>query len=49
MHVFNSESTLLRELGEIFLIGEEGEEPALVEIVSTTSGFEKHCSCGWQA
>jgi 16S rRNA processing protein RimM len=38
VHVFNSESTLLRELGEIFLIGEEGEEPALVEIVSTRQG-----------
>jgi 16S rRNA processing protein RimM len=41
VHVFNSESTLLRELGEIFLIGEEGEEgeePALVEIMSTRQG-----------
>jgi len=38
VHVFNAESTLLRELGEIFLIGEEGEEPALVDIVSTRQG-----------
>jgi 16S rRNA processing protein RimM len=37
-HVFNRESTLLRELGEIFLIGDEDEEPALVEIVSTRQG-----------
>ena len=35
VHVFNPESTLLRELGEVFLIGEEGEEPALVEVVSS--------------
>jgi 16S rRNA processing protein RimM len=38
VHVFNSESTLLRELDEIFLIGEEGEEPALVDVVSTRQG-----------
>jgi len=35
VHVFNPESTLLRELGEVFLIGEEGEQPALVEVVSS--------------
>ena len=35
VHVFNPESTLLRELGEVFLIGKEGEEPALVEVVSS--------------
>jgi 16S rRNA processing protein RimM len=38
VHVFNSESTLLREIGEVFLLGEEGEEPALVDIVSTRQG-----------
>jgi 16S rRNA processing protein RimM len=38
VHVFNTESTLLRELGEIFLIGEKGEEPALVDVVSTRQG-----------
>lgn len=38
VHVFNPESTLLRELGEVFLIGEEDEEPALVDIVSTRQG-----------
>jgi 16S rRNA processing protein RimM len=38
VHVFNSESTLLRELGEVFLIGEEGEEAALVDVVSTRQG-----------
>jgi len=35
VHVFNPESTLLRELGEIFLVGEADEEPALVEVLST--------------
>ena len=38
VHVFNPESTLLRELGEVFLIGEEDEEPALVEVVSRRQG-----------
>jgi 16S rRNA processing protein RimM len=38
VHVFNPESTLLSELAEVFLIGEEGEEPALVEIESTRRG-----------
>ena len=38
VHVFNPESTLLRELGEVFLIGGEDEEPALVEIESTRQG-----------
>ncbi|MBW2507000.1 MAG: 16S rRNA processing protein RimM [Deltaproteobacteria bacterium] len=38
VHVFNPESTLLRELGAIFLIGGEDEEPALVEIESTRQG-----------
>jgi 16S rRNA processing protein RimM len=40
VHLFNPESTLLRELGEVFLIGEEGEEPALVDIVSTRQGLK---------
>jgi 16S rRNA processing protein RimM len=38
VHLFNSESTLLRELSEVFLIGEAGEEPALVDIVATRQG-----------
>jgi 16S rRNA processing protein RimM len=38
VHVFNPKSTLLQELAEVFLIGEEGEEPALVEIESTRQG-----------
>lgn len=38
VHVFNPESMLLSELGEVFLIGEEGEDPALVEIESTRQG-----------
>jgi 16S rRNA processing protein RimM len=38
IHVFNPESTLLEELSEVFLIGGEGEEPALVEIESTRPG-----------
>ena len=35
VHVFNPESTLLEELGEVFLIGEGDEEPCLVEVEST--------------
>lgn len=38
VHLFNPESTLLRKLGEVFLIGEEDEEPALVDVVSTRQG-----------
>jgi len=38
VHVFNPDSTLLEELAEVFLIGEEGEEPALVEVVSSRRG-----------
>jgi len=38
VHVFNPESTLLRELAEIFVVGDEEEEPALVEVVSTRQG-----------
>jgi 16S rRNA processing protein RimM len=38
VHVFNPESTLLRELGEVFLIGDEDDEPALVEVTSTRPG-----------
>jgi 16S rRNA processing protein RimM len=37
IHVFNPESTLLEELGEVFLMGEDAE-PALVEIASTRRG-----------
>ena len=38
VHVFNPESTLLQELAEIFLIGDEDEEPALVEVESARPG-----------
>ena len=38
IHVFNPESTLLEELAEVFVIGEEDEEPALVEILAARRG-----------
>ena len=38
VHPFNPDSTLLEELGEIFLLGEDAENPALVEIESTRKG-----------
>ena len=38
VHVFNPESTLLQELAEVFLVGEEDEEPALVEVEATRQG-----------
>lgn len=38
IHVFNPESTLLRELAEVFLVGADDEEPSLVEIVSVRPG-----------
>jgi 16S rRNA processing protein RimM len=38
VHVFNPDSTLLEELAEVFLIGEDDEEPALVEIQSARPG-----------
>lgn len=38
VHVFNPESTLLQELAEVFLIGDEDEEPALVEVESARPG-----------
>lgn len=38
VHVFNPDSTLLQELGEVFLIGEDGEEPTLMEVTSTRQG-----------
>jgi 16S rRNA processing protein RimM len=38
VHVFNPDSTLLEELAEVFLIGGEDEEPALVEIQSARRG-----------
>lgn len=38
VHLFNPESSLLQELAEVFLIGEEGEEPALVEVLSARPG-----------
>ncbi len=38
VHVFNPESSLLQELAEVFLIGDEDEEPALVEVLSARPG-----------
>jgi 16S rRNA processing protein RimM len=38
VHVFNPDSTLLEELAEVFLIDEDGGEPALVEVVSSRRG-----------
>ena len=38
VHAFNPDSTLLEELAEIFLLGDEDEDPALVEIESTRKG-----------
>lgn len=38
VHVFNPDSTLLQEMGEVFLIGGDGEEPALVEVASARLG-----------
>ena len=38
VHVFNPDSTLLEELAEVFLIGEEDEEPVLVEVRSARRG-----------
>jgi 16S rRNA processing protein RimM len=38
VHIFNPDSTLLEELAEVFLVGEEGEEPALVEVLSSRRG-----------
>ncbi|MGB3051755.1 MAG: ribosome maturation factor RimM [Polyangiales bacterium] len=38
VHVFNPDSTLLDQLTEVFLLGEEDEEPALVEVLSARRG-----------
>ncbi|MGB9340413.1 MAG: ribosome maturation factor RimM, partial [Polyangiales bacterium] len=38
VHVFNSDSTLLEGLAEVFLIGQDDEEPALVELLSARRG-----------
>lgn len=38
VHVFNTDSTLLEGMEQVFLIGEEDEEPALVEILSARRG-----------
>lgn len=38
VHVFNPDSTLLEQMAEVFLIGEEDEEPALVEVQSSRRG-----------
>ena len=38
VHVFNPDSTLLEQMAEVFLIGEEDEEPALVEVESARRG-----------
>jgi 16S rRNA processing protein RimM len=38
VHVFNADSTLLEELAEVFVLGEEGETPSLVKVISTRRG-----------
>ena len=38
VHVFNPDSTMLEQLAEVFLIGEHGEDPALVDIVAARRG-----------
>jgi 16S rRNA processing protein RimM len=38
IHVYNPESTLLEELAEVFLVGDDEEEPSLVEIEGTRHG-----------
>ena len=38
IHVFNPDSTMLEGLAEVFLIGDDGEDPALVEIQSSRQG-----------
>ena len=38
VHLFNKDSTLLEELGEVFVFGEPGAEPALLEVESVRPG-----------
>lgn len=38
VHVYNAESTLLEELGEVFLIDEADPTPSLVDVISTRRG-----------
>ncbi|MFW2389317.1 MAG: ribosome maturation factor RimM [Polyangiales bacterium] len=38
VHVFNPDSTLLEKMAEVFLIGEDDEEPTLVEVQSARRG-----------
>lgn len=38
VHVFNSDSTLLERLREVFVLGAEDEPPSLVEVVSSRRG-----------
>ncbi|MEM7136851.1 MAG: ribosome maturation factor RimM [Myxococcota bacterium] len=38
VHVYNPESTLLEELGEVFVLGEPDEDPTLIEVESTRRG-----------
>lgn len=38
VHVYNPDSTLLEELGEIFVLAEGDDPPSLVDIVSTRRG-----------
>ncbi len=38
VHLFNPDSTLLEELAEVFVLGEEGEAPSLAEVISTRRG-----------
>jgi len=38
VHVFNPNSTLLAELAEVFVRGEQGEAPSLVDVVASRRG-----------
>jgi len=38
VHVFNPESTLLEQMSEVFLLGEDDEEPGLVDVLTARRG-----------
>jgi len=38
VHVFNPESTLLERMSEVFLLGEDDEEPVLVDVLTARRG-----------
>jgi 16S rRNA processing protein RimM len=38
VHVFNPESTLLEQMPEVFLLGEDNEEPILVDVLTARRG-----------